>query len=131
MAVLGLGSPQRRPLGQAKLGPAPPRLLLLAGQPLPERRHEIVVGQLVVFLRWLTAFCILPCRFGRRDGAEPRRPGSAASSSKSLGRLAYPDPSSNLPCDCMLPLMSRPCSRQEGLQDRSDSLLVRAKSAGD
>ena len=37
-----------RSFGQEEFHPALSCLLLLAGQPLPQRRHQVVVGQLVV-----------------------------------------------------------------------------------
>ena len=50
VAVLGLGVPERRALGQPQLGPAPAGLALLAGQPVAERVDEVIVGELVVTL---------------------------------------------------------------------------------
>ena len=44
------GRSRRRPIRQQQFRPAPPRFLLLAGQPVPQGRHQVVVGQLVVFL---------------------------------------------------------------------------------
>ena len=50
MAVLGPGAPERRTFGQPQLGPAPPGLPLLAGQPVPQGVDQVVVGELVVAL---------------------------------------------------------------------------------
>ena len=73
LPVLRAGVPDRRPIRQQQFGPAPPRLLLLAGQPVPQRRHQVVVGQLVVFLPRLRPADVVPppsllaFRVGRRD----------------------------------------------------------------
>ena len=48
MPVLGPGVPERGAFRQPQLGPAPAGLPLLAGQPVPQRVDQVVVGQLVV-----------------------------------------------------------------------------------
>ena len=74
LPVLRAGIPHRRPIRQQQFRPAPPSFLLLAGQPLPYRVNQIIVGQLVVFLPRLrlengVAACLLAFRVGRRDEA--------------------------------------------------------------
>jgi hypothetical protein len=49
LSVLRAGVPDDGPIRQQQFGPAPASLLLLAGQPGPQRRHQVVVGELVVF----------------------------------------------------------------------------------
>ncbi len=51
--------PQRRPLEKQKLGPATHCFSLLTRQPLPKRRHQIVVRQLEVLRSWIAAGCCL------------------------------------------------------------------------
>ena len=46
-AVFGLGVPRRRSIAKFQLRSASTRFFLLAGQPVPQRMHEIVVRQLV------------------------------------------------------------------------------------
>ena len=75
LPVLRAGIPHRRSIRQQQFGPAPASFLLLAGQPLPYRVNQIIVGQLVVFLARLrlengVAVCLLPFRVGRRDEAD-------------------------------------------------------------
>ena len=75
LAILRASIPHRRPIRQQQFGPAPARFLLLAGQPLPYRVNQIIVGQLVVFLARLRlengiAVCLFPFRVGRRDEAD-------------------------------------------------------------
>ena len=70
MAVLGLGVPERGPVGQPQLGPAPAGLPLLAGQPVAQRMDQVIVGELVVTLGSGPDGCDLLGRalgVGRRD----------------------------------------------------------------
>ena len=48
MAVLRLGVPERRSFGQPKLSPSSSGLPMFAGQPVTERRDEVIVRQLEV-----------------------------------------------------------------------------------
>ena len=63
-----------RTIRQQQFGPAPPRFLLLAGQPVPQGGNEVVVGELVVFLARLAPedvdSSLLAFRVGRRDEAD-------------------------------------------------------------
>ena len=74
VAVLRLGIPGRRPLRQPQFGPPPPRLLLLAAQPVPQGMDEIVVQQHEVSAarrpKRRPAFPIYPFGVGRRDEAQ-------------------------------------------------------------
>ena len=75
MTILRLDVPQRRPVGQSQFGPALASFTLFAGQPFPQRRHEVIVRELVIsgagfnpghgILRCLFAFGV-----GRRDEAD-------------------------------------------------------------
>ena len=74
LPVLRAGIPYRRSIRQQQFRPASPSFLLLAGQPLPYRVNQIIVGQLVVFLPRLrlengVAACLLSFGVGRRDEA--------------------------------------------------------------
>ena len=47
---LGLAFHNACTVGKSQFGPTPPSLSLLAGQPIPQRMNQIVVGQLVILL---------------------------------------------------------------------------------
>ena len=75
LPALWSGIPDRRTIRQQQFRPAAPGFLLLAGQPFPQRRHEIIVRQLVVFLSRLglgqgIVGPFLAFRVGRRDEAD-------------------------------------------------------------
>ena len=50
MAVLGLGVPERRAFRQPQFRPSSTGFPLLAGQPVPQRVDQVIVGELVVLL---------------------------------------------------------------------------------
>src|SRR5436305_509921 len=89
--------PHRRTVRQQQLRPAPPRLLLLAGQPVPQRGYEVVVGELVVFRTGLplgnagvplaararNSFCPLA---GAPSGSRPNARPNAASTLRAWSR---------------------------------------------
>ena len=63
--------PELGPLGEPQLRPPPPTLLLLDGQPFAERRHEVIVRELVMPLDPRRAlFRLVAGRVGRRDQPE-------------------------------------------------------------
>ncbi len=68
--------PQVDAVGQEQLGPATARLLLLPGEPFLQRRHQVIVGQVIVppcGSRIAGAGALLsfePRRVGRRDQTE-------------------------------------------------------------
>jgi len=49
LPILWSGVPHSRTINQQQFGPAPASFLLFSGQPVPQRRHQIIVRQLVVF----------------------------------------------------------------------------------
>jgi len=65
--------PHRRAIGQQQFGPAPESSFLLAGEPVPQGRDQVVVRQLVVLRAGLhrgRSDFVLPFRVGRRDEAD-------------------------------------------------------------
>ena len=73
VAVLGLGVPERRAFRQPQFGPAAAGLPLLAGQPVPQRVDQVVVGELVVPPAGPAGGLVLAGRafgVGRRDQAK-------------------------------------------------------------
>src|SRR5262249_4425843 len=54
MPILRLAVPEGCPFCQPQFSSTTPGLLLLAGQPVPQGGHQVIVGQLVVFLTWLS-----------------------------------------------------------------------------
>ena len=127
--VLRLGVPERRPFRQPQLGPAAPGLPLLAGQPVAQRRHQVVVGELVVTLGrparrgWLLA--------GRPSGSVGVIRRSSPSrmrirSSKSAGRLGVARGLQQLGLRPHVALDVGARFGQQGLEDRLGRLLVQA-----
>ena len=129
VAVLGPGVPERRTFRQPQLGPPPPGLPLLAGQPFPERRDQVVVGQLV----------ILPPRLaGRASSSSPIAFGVGRGDQAQLGvedaEQVVEVPGAVGIARCVQQLLVRPhlaldvgaALREQGLQDRLGGLLVEA-----
>ena len=74
LPILGARVPHRSPIRQQELGAPPPGFLLLARQPVAQRRHQIIVSQLIIFLSGLqrlrrTPFLKVARGVGRRDEA--------------------------------------------------------------